>query len=354
LHDSGTQFTFWARWSVPHRPALHGAGAFFFSLMSLLVKLAGSGLPSAGDRAGPLPRHGGGRMGHAAPAPHTAGRYATPSARAARLLGFGALSCFYYALVHLPLADATVLQYTNPAWAAVFAIFILSERMRGREVASVALSLCGVLLVARPSFLFGAASASTPSPSPSPCSARVQRGAYVVVRMLGGEHYLVVIFYFAVVSSIGSAPAALLHGVMPTPPELLILVGVGLTTHMGQVFITKGLYLERTGRATATGLVQIVFAAVWGASSSHDARPPRPWWAPDWSLPGSCCGALRLTRLPACSAAILFAAHRHHPRASHGNHGNQATHQSRGRGDPRPVLPGARSRLRRTGRLHGR
>jgi drug/metabolite transporter (DMT)-like permease len=47
--------------------------------------------------------------------------------------------------------------------------------------------------------------------------------------------------------------------------ELLLLLGVGVTTHLGQVYMTRGLHLERAGRATATALVQIVFAAVWGA-----------------------------------------------------------------------------------------
>jgi drug/metabolite transporter (DMT)-like permease len=92
-------------------------GAFFFSIMSLLVKLAGQRPAQPGDRAGPLARHGvlawaTLRVGHS----HA--RDAPPSAVLRGLLGFGALSCFYYALVHLPLADATVLQYTNPAFAA--------------------------------------------------------------------------------------------------------------------------------------------------------------------------------------------------------------------------------------------
>jgi drug/metabolite transporter (DMT)-like permease len=243
------------------------AGAFFFSLMSLLVKVAGQRLPTqeivlarslvmvvvAGFalRSRGIPLVG------------------TPAHRwllvLRGLLGYGALSCFYFALVNLPLADATVLQYTNPAWAAVFAVFVLGERMRRREVGSLALSLLGVLLVARPTFLFGTAGALPPVVvAIGLCGAVFSASAYVVVRMLGGEHHLVVIFYFAVVSSLASAPAALLHGIMPTPFEVLVLVGVGLTTHMGQVYITKGLFLERTGRATATTLVQIVFAAIWG------------------------------------------------------------------------------------------
>jgi drug/metabolite transporter (DMT)-like permease len=256
----------------PRRPIPAGlrymaAGAFFFSVMSLLVKIAGQRLPTqeivlarsvvmALVAGAALRRRG-------IPLAGTPGRRRLLVLRG--LLGYGALSCFYFALVHLPLADATVLQYTNPAWAAVFAIFVLGERMRGREVASLALSLLGVLLVARPTFLFGTASALDPvAVAVGLAGAVCSASAYVVVRMLGGEHHHVVIFYFAVVSSIASAPAALLHGIAPTAPEALLLVGVGLTTHMGQVFITKGLYLERTGRATATGLVQIVFAAAWG------------------------------------------------------------------------------------------
>jgi CHASE1-domain containing sensor protein len=46
-----------------------------------------------------------------------------------------------------------------------------------------------VLLVARPGFLFGAASASTRSPSVALLGAVLSAGAYVVVRMLGTEHY---------------------------------------------------------------------------------------------------------------------------------------------------------------------
>ncbi|MGH7447331.1 MAG: EamA family transporter, partial [Longimicrobiales bacterium] len=53
--------------------------------------------------------------------------------------------------------------------------------------------------------------------------------------------------------------------VAPRAMELLLLVGVGVSTQLGQVFMTRGLHLERTGRATATSLVQIVFAGAWGA-----------------------------------------------------------------------------------------
>lgn len=242
------------------------AGAFFFSVMSLLVKFAGRTLPTQeivfarslimailtyttlrrrripmlGERRGLLVVRG--------------------------LLGFAALSCFYYALVHLPLADATVIQYTNPAFAAVFAVFVLGERMRGREIACLAMSIGGVLLVARPGFLFeGSAGLAPFAVAVALSGAVLSAAAYVTVRVLAREHHLVVIFYFAVISTVGSLPATAIDVVLPRPADVLLLLGVGVSTQLGQVFMTKGLHLERTGRATATSLVQIVFAGLWGA-----------------------------------------------------------------------------------------
>ena len=241
------------------------AGAFFFSVMSLLVKVAGQRLPS---QQIVLARS----VIMLVLAWTTLRRLRIPALGTRRrllllrgLLGFGALSCFYFALVHLPLAEATVLQYTNPAFAAVFAIFVLGESMRRREVLSVLLSLLGVLLVARPAVLFGGSAALDPvAVSVGLLGAVLSAAAYVVVRMLGSEHHMVVILWFALISTLGSIPAAAIQAIAPTPLEWLVLLGVGVATHAGQIYMTRGLHLERAGRATATGLVQIVFAAAWG------------------------------------------------------------------------------------------
>jgi drug/metabolite transporter (DMT)-like permease len=251
------------------------AGAFFFSAMSLLVKVAGQRLPS---QQIVLARS----LVMVVLAAVALRRLGVPLLGTRRrllvlrgLLGFGALSCFYFALVHLPLAEATVLQYTNPAFAAVFAIVALGETMRRREIASVVLSLAGVALVARPALLFGGTSALDPvAVSVGLLGAILSAAAYVVVRMLGTEHHLVVILYFAVISAVGAVPVTVMTAVAPTAGEWLLLLGVGLTTHAGQVFMTRGLHLERAGRATAAGLVQIVFAAVWGLVIFSDVPGP--------------------------------------------------------------------------------
>jgi drug/metabolite transporter (DMT)-like permease len=68
--------------------------------------------------------------------------------------GFMGLSCYFYAINHLPLADATVIQFCNPMLAALIAAVSLKERLRGLDVFATLFSMAGVVLVAQPSFLF--------------------------------------------------------------------------------------------------------------------------------------------------------------------------------------------------------
>lgn len=242
------------------------AGAFCFSIMSLLVKVAGQRLPSQeivlarsvvmAVLCGAMLRRSG-----ISPLGTRRGLLVVRG-----LLGFGALSCFYYGVVHLPLADATVIQYTNAIFTSVFAVFVLGERLRRREQFPLLLTLLGVLMVARPSFLFGGADRLPLVPLlVALAGACFSGGAYVTVRKLEGEHPLVVILYFSVIGTFGAIPAALRSGLAPTPLEWLVLLGVGLTTLAGQICITRGLHLERAGRASAAGLIQVVFAACLGA-----------------------------------------------------------------------------------------
>lgn len=241
------------------------AAAFCFSVMSLLVKVAGQRLPTMEvvfSRSlvtlvitwGMLRRWGVAPWG---------GERKLLVLRA--LFGFAAVSCFFYGVTHLPLAEVTVIQYTNPVFTALIAALALGERLRPVESGGVALSLAGVVLVARPGFLFGQATSLDPlAVTVAVAGAVLSASAYVTVRRLGrSEHPLVIVFYFALVATVGSA--LFLPGApWPTAWEWATLAGVGLSAQGGQLFMTLGLREERAGRAMSVGYVQIVFAAVWG------------------------------------------------------------------------------------------
>ena len=70
------------------------------------------------------------------------------------IVGIGGLSCFYYAVAHMPLSDATVLMFTSPVWTCVIAWALLGERMGLPEAVSIVTSIAGICLIAKPTFLF--------------------------------------------------------------------------------------------------------------------------------------------------------------------------------------------------------
>jgi drug/metabolite transporter (DMT)-like permease len=244
------------------------AGALAFSIMSLLVKVAGQRLPSQQVvmvRAIITLVLSAWAVRHAS-VPWWGSREKRGLLVLRGVVGFTALSCFYHSIVHLPLADATVIQYTNPVFAGLLAVPFLGERLRRREIVSVLVSMAGVALVMRPSFLFGQGAALDPvTVGIGLVGAMCSATAYVTVRKLGAtEHPSVIVFYFAGISVVAALPTALPGALWPTPVEWLVLLGVGVSTQLGQMYITHGLRLERAGRATATGYLQIVFAALWG------------------------------------------------------------------------------------------
>lgn len=181
-------------------------------------------------------------------------------------IGSVALLCVYVALTELPLASATVLQYTYPTFTALLAWLMLGERIGRRVLLAVLLGWSGVLLVARPAEIMGSvASLAGPAVLIAVAGAFCTALAYVSVRSLArSEHPLVIVFYFPLVALPLSLPLVLLNPVLPTPLELLWLLGVGVFTQLGQVFLTSSLVALPAARATAISYVQVAFAGLWG------------------------------------------------------------------------------------------
>jgi drug/metabolite transporter (DMT)-like permease len=243
--------------------------AFFFSLMSLFVKLVGQRLPS---QEIVLVRSVV-TLIYSYLAVRWAGEHLWGNNKKLLwlrgFLGFCALSCFFFALTKLPLADATVIHYTNPVFTALIAAVVLKESISGGEIVGAFLSLIGVALMARPSFLFGAGPGALNLfyVGVALAGALFSAAAYTTVRKLREtEHPLVVVFYFPLVATLGSTPTAAMTEVQwPLWWEWMVMIlGVAGCAQIAQILITNGLHRERAGRAMAMTYLQIVFAAIWG------------------------------------------------------------------------------------------
>jgi drug/metabolite transporter (DMT)-like permease len=244
-------------------------GAWWFAVMGLLVKLSGRRLPSSQIvlvRAALTLAMSYWAVRQA--------RLASPWGKQRGLLlvrgalGAIGINCFYYSLVHLPLGEATLIQYTNPIFATILAALWVGERVRGGELLCLASAMVGVVLITRPGFLFGAAATAYAQRDIAIAllGAVCSGAAYAAVRKLGsGEHPTVVVFYLPLVTFPIAIPFASSNWLMPTGSEWLLLLGMGGATQLAQVYMTKGLQAETAVRATTTGYLQIVFAGAWGA-----------------------------------------------------------------------------------------
>lgn len=242
-------------------------GTVFFSLASVLVKTTGQRLPFIEIVLGRsvfgimlcwwLMRRSG--------APWIGTHHVPLLLRG--ILGFGGLAGSFYAITHMPLADAIVLFYCNPVIAVLLSFVFLGERMDRRAMLCIPLCLMGVVLVTKPPFLFGAGAVeiSGLAYAVALLAAVSVAGAYVSMHHLGGrEHPLTIVVYLYIVS----VPCALLGSlpvwVTPNLLEMTMMAGIGVLTQVAQMCLTRGLAMESTGTATATGSLQVVFTAIWG------------------------------------------------------------------------------------------
>lgn len=183
------------------------------------------------------------------------------------VFGCGALLCFFWSLIRLPLAEATVLFYMSPGFAAIIAAIWLREKLALREIIGFLASLVGVVLITQPSFLFGDSlnSHHLPSSGVGLLGALLAAIAFVTVRKLRHtDHGLVIVFYFPFVSILMCLPLVAFEATIPTPMEWLLLIGIGILTQVAQICLTRSLHMETTARAMSVSYVQIVFAIGWG------------------------------------------------------------------------------------------
>ena len=186
------------------------------------------------------------------------------------VFGSGGFICFYAAVIHLPLAEATVIHHISPVLTAVVASLWLGERLERRVLLGMALAFAGVILIAQPAALFGSDAAATGISwtyvAVGVAGALLASFAYVSVRKLGEtEPPILVVFYFPAISVPVSLPFAIAEWVPPDLQGWLLLLGVGAATQVAQLALTKGLARERAGKAISVGYLQIAFAMAFGA-----------------------------------------------------------------------------------------
>lgn len=72
------------------------------------------------------------------------------------VLGVGSVTCLFFAVRYLPIADAIIFTFLTPVLITIAAPFVLREDA-GNQWLPILCAMFGVILICQPSFLFGQA-----------------------------------------------------------------------------------------------------------------------------------------------------------------------------------------------------
>ena len=179
--------------------------------------------------------------------------------------GLAAMYCFFYAIAHLPLADAMLFTYSAPLFTPLIAWWWLKEPLSKRILLTSAVGLVGVLLVAKPSAaLFGGQALAGLSASV------LAAFAFVSIRQMSDtEPVFRMVFYFSLFSALASA-IPLSWAWQPLDRlQLAWLLGIGLLATASQIIMSKAYSLAPPGLIGPFAYLAIVFAGAlawlrWG------------------------------------------------------------------------------------------
>ncbi|HEX5043013.1 MAG TPA: DMT family transporter [Candidatus Polarisedimenticolaceae bacterium] len=178
------------------------------------------------------------------------------------LLGYGALSCYFWSVQHLPLGDAVLLQYSHPIFVALLAPLVLREHTGPVQLTLVAVALGGVALIVHPTGALRSAALV------GVLGSMLSGVAYLTIRQLARtEHPLTIVVWFPLASLVPALIATLRAGPSALPRDVSEVAGHLLVTAsalLGQIALTFGLSRAGAARATAVTLTGPVFGMLFG------------------------------------------------------------------------------------------
>ena len=190
------------------------------------------------------------------------------------VVGVSALTMWFYAIGHMPLATAVTLNYMSSVWMALFliggAVVLGAQRVDPRLVATVLVGFVGVALVLQPSMdrdqlapgMVGLA------------SGMLSALAYLQVTTLGrvGEPEIRVVFYFSIGGFLTGLVMSLIQGwhMHHTPTGLLLLLATGAFATTAQVLMTRAYAIGRPLSNASLQYLGIAFSTGYGVWLFHD------------------------------------------------------------------------------------
>lgn len=195
------------------------------------------------------------RPGHAPLKTRQLPRYFVRSA-----IGLGSMLCAFWALGHLPLAQAVSLSYSTPLFVTIAAVLWLGETVRVRRWAAVVVGFIGVLVIVRPGTA-GFTAGSLVAVAAAVLSSLVAIQIKQLTRIDSADTVVLYTYVFWVPLSL--IPAVFVW-VWPTGMAWLWLLATGVLGTIGQLLWTRALRLGEVSALTPISFLQLPLVTLFG------------------------------------------------------------------------------------------
>ncbi len=170
-----------------------------------------------------------------------------------------AMTGFFYALLHMPLAECIFIGRSQPLILSLLAPVIIGERTPRAAWLAILAGLTGVALIMKPAMAWplaawvalGAATASAV--------------AHLFVRRLNATDYpLVIVFNFTGLTALITALLVLPVFVPPSGRQWVFILGVAVFASLGQLLMTLAYQKDRAPVIAAASYASVVLSVVYG------------------------------------------------------------------------------------------
>jgi drug/metabolite transporter (DMT)-like permease len=189
-------------------------------------------------------------------------RTSRPTGHVARsIVGLGSMVCTFSAVQHLPLTEATALQFSSPLFMTALSALLLAEPVGRHRWGAVIVGFLGVLIMARPA----PGHMNLVGVSLGILGALGAAGAMVAIRQMSDtERGPTIVFYFTLAGAVLGLAGSAFHWVRPDPATLAALIAGGLIGGVGQLLLTEALRNAPIGAIAPFDYTQLVWATIFG------------------------------------------------------------------------------------------
>ena len=174
------------------------------------------------------------------------------------LFGTVSMLCSFWALSHLPLAQAISISYSTPLFVTIGAVLMLGEVVRLRRWSAVIIGFVGVLVILRPH-----SSDFSPAMLIALLSAALAAGSYISIKFLSRtEPPDAVVIYMTLIMTPLSLMPALLDWSWPSAMGWLWLAVIGFLGTAAQVCMTRAYQLGEVSALVPLNFLQLPVVVV--------------------------------------------------------------------------------------------